>query len=82
TAPYMHDGSLKTLKEVIDYYIGGANSNPYLDKNIKVLDFLSGTERADLLAFLESLTGEMPANVGPPPSTRTQALLDPEKAQH
>jgi cytochrome c peroxidase len=39
TAPYMHDGSLKTLKDVIDYYIGGGNSNEHLDKNIRVLDF-------------------------------------------
>lgn len=66
TAPYMHDGSLKTLKDVIDFYVGGGNSNPHLDKEIHTLDFLTGQERADLLAFLESLTGEMPANVGPP----------------
>ena len=73
TAPYMHDGSLKNLKEVVDFYIGGGNSNPHLDKNIRALDFLSGPERADLLAFLNALTGEMPANVGPPPD---RALLD------
>lgn len=66
TAPYMSDGSLKNLKEVIDFYIGAGNSNPYLDKEIHVLDFLSGQERSDLEAFLNSLTGEMPANVGPP----------------
>ncbi len=66
TGPYMHDGSLKTLKDVIDFYIGGGNSNAHLDKNIRVLDFLSGQERADLQAFLESLSGEMPPNVGPP----------------
>ncbi len=66
TAPYMHDGSIKTLKDVVDYYIGGGNSNPHLDKNIHVLDFLTGQERADLLAFLKSLTGEMPRNAGPP----------------
>jgi cytochrome c peroxidase len=66
TAPYMHDGSVKTLKDAIDYYIGGGNSNAQLDKNIHVLDFLSGQERADLLAFLQSLTGSMPPNVGPP----------------
>ena len=65
TAPYMHDGSLKNLKEVIDFYIGGGNSNAHLDKNIHALDFLTGQERADLQAFLESLTGEMPAGTGP-----------------
>jgi cytochrome c peroxidase len=66
TAPYMHDGSLKSLKEVVDFYIGGGNSNANLDKNMRVLDFLSGQERADLQAFLESLSGEIPPNVGPP----------------
>jgi cytochrome c peroxidase len=66
TAPYMHDGSDKNLKEVIDFYIGAGNSNPYRDKEIHSLDFLTGKERADLLAFLKSLTGEMPPNVGPP----------------
>lgn len=73
TAPYMSDGSLKNLKEVIDFYIGAGNSNPNLDKDIHVLDFLSGQERADLEAFLNSLTGEMPPNVGPPEVTKTVA---------
>jgi cytochrome c peroxidase len=65
TGPYMHDGSLRNLKEVVDFYIGAGNSNPNLDKEIHVLDFLSGQERGDLLAFLNSLTGKMPANLGP-----------------
>jgi hypothetical protein len=42
---------LKTLKEVVDFYIGAGNSNPYLDKRIKPLNFLSFQERADLVAF-------------------------------
>jgi cytochrome c peroxidase len=62
----MHDGSDKTLKEVIDFYIGAGNSNPYRDKEIHKLDFLTGKERADLQEFLKSLTGEIPPNVGPP----------------
>ncbi len=66
TAPYMHDGSLKTLQDVIDFYVGGGSSNPWLDEEMKALDFLTFPERADLLAFLESLTGEMPPNVGAP----------------
>ncbi|MGO9649111.1 MAG: cytochrome-c peroxidase [Terriglobales bacterium] len=73
TAPYMSDGSLKDLKEVIDFYIGAGNSNPNLDKEIHVLDFLTGEERSDLQAFLNSLTGEMPPNVGPPEVNKTQA---------
>lgn len=66
TAPYMHDGSLKTLKDVVDYYVTGGNSNPYLDKEMKPLSHLSFQERRDLVAFLESLTGELPAGVGDP----------------
>jgi len=58
----MHDGSLKDLKQVLDFYIGGGNSHPNLDKEIRPLDFLTGQERRDLLAFLNSLNGEVPSN--------------------
>lgn len=77
TAPYMHDGSLATLKDVIDFYIGGGNSNPHLDPEVHVLDFLTGQERDDLLAFLESLTGEFPYPVGPPGEAKEQAKSEP-----
>ncbi len=63
TAPYMHDGSLKDLKQVVDFYIGGGNSSPFRDPKIKPLDFLTGQERADLVEFLKSLTGETPPSV-------------------
>jgi cytochrome c peroxidase len=66
TAPYMHDGSLKDIKQVMDFYIGAGNSNPYLDREIHSLDFLSRRERDDLLEFMKALTGTMPRNVGPP----------------
>lgn len=58
TPPYMHDGSLKTLRDVIDFYIGGGNSNPQLDPLIRPLT-LTAQERRDLEAFLQSLTGEL-----------------------
>jgi len=58
SAPYMHDGRLKTLREVVDFYAGGGSSNPHLDAQIKPLS-LTGLEREDLVAFLESLTGEL-----------------------
>lgn len=61
TAPYMHDGSLKTLREVVDFYIGGGNSNPHRDPEMKPLP-LKPQERDDLIAFLESLTGDLPEN--------------------
>ncbi len=66
TAPYMHDGSMRTLSDVIDFYAGGGNSNPELDKNIHPLN-LTASDRADLVSFLASLTGDMPGNAGPPP---------------
>jgi len=65
TAPYMHDGSLQTLRQVVDFYAGGGNSNPYLDKEMKTIH-LGGQERSDLVEFLKSLTGEISPNVGPP----------------
>lgn len=58
TAPYMHDGSLKTLKDVVDFYVGGGSANPYRDKLIHPLTDLTRRQRQDLVAFLESLTGE------------------------
>jgi len=75
TAPYMPDGSQATLKDVVDHYVGGGTSNPHLDKEIHALDFLTFDERADLKAFLESLTGTLPPNVGSPadlPSVKMQ----------
>lgn len=65
TAPYMHDGSQKTLRDVVDFYVGGGSANPHLDKEIRELK-LSQQDRADLVAFMEALDCEMPANVGPP----------------
>lgn len=56
TAPYMHDGSLETLEEVISFYDEGGRPNPNLDKEIKPLK-LTEKEKADLLEFLENLTG-------------------------
>ena len=64
TAPYMHDGSQKTLKEVVDFYVGGGNSNPHRDKEIKELK-LTGRDREDLVEFMKALTGDLPPNVGP-----------------
>jgi cytochrome c peroxidase len=65
SAPYMHDGSHKTLKEVIDLYVAGGNSNPHLDKEIKALT-LNAQERKDLEEFMKALTGEIPAGIDDP----------------
>jgi cytochrome c peroxidase len=58
TAPYMHDGSLATLTEVVDYYDKGCAPHPNLPAKIQKLD-LTAEEKADLVAFLESLSGRV-----------------------
>ncbi len=57
TAPYMHDGSLKTLEEVVDFYDKGGTPNKNLDEKMKRLD-LSAQEKHDLVEFLKALSGE------------------------
>lgn len=54
TGPYMHDGSMATLKEVMDLYNKGGEKNPFLG-SVRVLD-LTDEEITDIIAFLESLT--------------------------
>src|SRR3954447_14081737 len=67
TAPYMHDGSLKTLDEVVEFYDKGGIKNKNLDENIKPLH-LTAQEKSDLVEFLKSLSGEGWQNVKPPES--------------
>lgn len=55
TAPYMHNGELATLEAVIDHYIDGWKSKPDLSPDIKPID-LTKQEKADLIAFLETLS--------------------------
>ncbi len=56
TAPYMHNGSFHTLREVMDFYNQGGIPNELLSPLIRPLN-LTESEIDDLLAFLESLTG-------------------------
>ncbi|RMD70071.1 MAG: cytochrome-c peroxidase, partial [Gammaproteobacteria bacterium] len=62
TAPYMHDGSQKTLEEVIDFYDKGGEANPLLDGGIRPLN-LTEQEKSDLLAFLKALTSPQYAHL-------------------
>ena len=55
TAPYMHDGSEKTLLDVIEFYDRGGNPNPWIDGGIRPLG-LTEQEKADLVALLETFT--------------------------
>jgi len=54
TWPYMHDGSLKSLEEVAEFYDRGGGPNPALDSKIKPLG-LSSDEKKALVAFLAAL---------------------------
>jgi len=74
TAPYMHDGSEATLLDVVNFYDKGGEPNPNLDGGIVPLK-LTEQEKKDLVAFMESLTGQ---GAGSP--TRA-ALLDPGRKE-
>jgi cytochrome c peroxidase len=83
TAPYMHDGSIATLSEVLDHYAAGGRTiasgpnagvgsdSPLRSDLIRGFD-LSAQERTDVLAFLQSLTDDAfltnPAYANPWPS--------------
>lgn len=58
TSPYMHDGSIPTLEEVVDFYDHGGRSNPSIDPEIHPLH-LSVEEKQALVAFLKSLSGSL-----------------------
>ena len=61
TSPYMHDGSQKTLLEVVEWYAKGGHPNKALSENVKKLE-LSEQDKQDLVAFMaEGLLGDLPA---------------------
>jgi cytochrome c peroxidase len=64
-APYMHDGSIKTLGEVLDLYAKGGLPNPHLDSRLTPF-YLDEETKRDLLAFLDALSGEGWQNITPP----------------
>ena len=65
TGPYFHDGSAKTLEEVVAVHDRGGKRNPNLDAKIKPLP-LSKQEKKDLVEFMQTLTGA-PRKVEAPP---------------
>ena len=72
TAPYMHDGSMKTLEEVVDFYFDGGRVNGHISNDMPRggLPDIPKAEQAqakkDLVEFMKALTGELPANMWPP----------------
>jgi cytochrome c peroxidase len=61
--PFMHDGSLATLEDVIEHYNDGGNRNPSLDSEIRRLQ-LTAEEKRALIVFLRALSGTV--REGPP----------------
>jgi cytochrome c peroxidase len=59
TAPYMHDGSVATLEEVVEWYDKGGHPNPHLSDKMKPLK-LTAEEKADLVEFMKACTGPTP----------------------
>ena len=77
TAPYMHDGSLKTLKEVMTHYNNGGVTkadervNDFLSGGIRPLN-LTDVQMDDLVAFMKALTSSQYAIPEPAPVTPTE----------
>jgi cytochrome c peroxidase len=67
TAPYMHDGSLKTLEEVVEHYNKGGIKNPWLHQDVRPLN-LTDQNKKDLVEFLKALNGEGWQHIKPPTS--------------
>jgi cytochrome c peroxidase len=65
TGPYMHDGSIATLEEVVDYYDKGGTPNKNLDSHVKP-QHLTALEKKDLVAFLKALSGTGWQNITAP----------------
>ncbi len=59
SAPYMHDGSLKTLMDVVEHYAKGGTKNPHLSQKMVPL-LLTQQDKLDLVAFMEACTGAFP----------------------
>jgi len=72
TAPYMHDGSLATLWDVMDHYNKGGVPNPNLDGGMQRLG-LSEAQIDDVVAFMQSLTSERFAALAKTENAKQQA---------
>lgn len=59
-APYMHNGGMQTLMEVVDHYNDGFVNRPSLSSEMQKLD-LTHTEKVDLVEFLQTLSSNDPA---------------------
>jgi cytochrome c peroxidase len=68
----MHNGSLKTLEEVIDFYAEGGRPNQFLSNDVSAKGWPDipreqfEQAKKDLVEFMKALTGEMPPGAEPP----------------
>lgn len=81
TTPYMHDGSVKTLLDVVRFYNRGGERNPALADKIRPLGLTEG-EMSDLVEFLRALTSDdvLRQTQSTLPQTRTPVPLPPASA--
>jgi cytochrome c peroxidase len=77
TPPYLHDGSERTLMDVVNFYDRGGVANAHLDPLMLPLH-LTARERQDLVAFLEALTGPLPKVEAPKFPDGPGAPADPK----
>jgi cytochrome c peroxidase len=92
SAPYMHDGSLATLEDVLRHYVSGIVDRPTVSRDLARGLELSDRERADLIAFLGTLTGArepalpdeiVPVKSGPTaPAAHVSTVSQDDKAFH
>jgi cytochrome c peroxidase len=59
SAPYMHDGSLATLEEVVEHYVKGGDKNKWLSEKVVPLK-LTAVQKVDLVEFMRACTGAYP----------------------
>jgi len=59
SAPYMHDGSLATLMDVVEHYNKGGTPNSHLSDKVKPLK-LTEQEKLDIVEFMKACTGPFP----------------------
>ncbi|KAA2236626.1 cytochrome c peroxidase [Salinarimonas soli] len=77
TAPYMHDGSVPTLEAAVDHYADGIVPRPTLSPDLPRGLTLSPEERAQLVAFLATLSSEDPPRPAPLPTAAATAGTEP-----
>lgn len=80
SAPYMHDGSIKTLEDAVRHYETGVVQRPTLPPELPRKLALTGKERADLVAFLQTLSSEQAPAVAAKVEPETVAVTSPAVA--